>query len=157
MTDTSLNSPRLFRLQRHQDVTDVSGAGHVADGVEFADGTVVVRWLGDYASTVVWDSLDDAMQVHGHGGATQAVFTDVPENTPGPVNFTERGFANYAVIDTDYGHTVTVRESSAASGPHVWLFIGDSPTVEKHNPHLSMGQAIQLRDALNVFIAHCGC
>lgn len=79
MTD----GPRLFRLQRDQDVTGVSGPGHVADGVQFADGTVVVRWLGNYASTVVWDSLEAAMHVHGHGGATKAVFGDEPAEATG--------------------------------------------------------------------------
>jgi hypothetical protein len=74
MTD----APRLFRLQRTQDVTGVSGPGHVADGVQFADGTVVMRWLGAYASTVVWDSLEAAMHVHGHDGTTRAVFGDEP-------------------------------------------------------------------------------
>lgn len=152
MTD----SPRLFRLQRNQDVTGVSGPGHVADGVEFADGTVVIRWLSEYASTVVWDRLEEAMHVHGHDGATRAVFADVPENMPEPTDFTGRGFANYAVIDTDYGHQVTVRESSAADGSYVWLLVGDSETVKSHSPHLSVGQALRLRDALNMFIAHRG-
>lgn len=72
------SKPRLFRLQRDQDVTGVSGPGHVADGIQFADGTVVVRWLGDHASTVVWNSPGAAMYVHGHGGTTRAVFEDDP-------------------------------------------------------------------------------
>lgn len=67
---------RRFDLQRNVDHTGVSGTGKVAEGVLFTDGTVVLRWLGPYASTVVWKSLDDAMHVHGHDGATQAVFLD---------------------------------------------------------------------------------
>lgn len=50
--------PLPFALYRRSDVTGVSGEGTVAYGVQFADGTVVIRWLGDYASTVVWDDLD---------------------------------------------------------------------------------------------------
>jgi len=68
--------PRLFKLIRHQDVTGVSGEGHVADGVEFVDGTVVLRWFGDYASTVVWDDLATAMHVHGHDGRTRVEWAD---------------------------------------------------------------------------------
>lgn len=61
---------RRFVLQRHTDVTGVSGTGRVAEGVQFTDGTVVIRWAGTRASTVVWASLDDALAVHGHDGAT---------------------------------------------------------------------------------------
>lgn len=66
----------------------------------------------------------------------------------------DRGFLVYAggPIETSYGHTIEVQESSAASGPHVWLFIDDSPTVEGKNPHLSLEQAITLRAALDQFI-----
>ena len=73
--------PRPFALHRGQDVTGVSGTGTVAHGVQFADGTVVIRWLGEFASTVVWDSLDAAMKVHGHDGKTRVVWvaTDVSE------------------------------------------------------------------------------
>jgi hypothetical protein len=70
--------PMPFALYRHQDVTGVSGTGAVAHGVRFADGTVVIRWLGDKASTVVWDSLDLAMSVHGHDGRTRVVWLAAP-------------------------------------------------------------------------------
>ena len=36
---------RTFELHRDTDVSGVSGTGVVAEGVEFADGTTVVRWL----------------------------------------------------------------------------------------------------------------
>lgn len=67
---------RRFDLVRTTDVTGVSGTGKVAEGVVFEDGTVVLRWHGQYASTVVWASLEDALAVHGHAGNTQAVFLD---------------------------------------------------------------------------------
>jgi len=47
--------PRLFRLERDVDSTGVSGAGHVADGVVWADGTATLRWFGAHASTANWD------------------------------------------------------------------------------------------------------
>lgn len=66
--------PRGFILLRSVDHTGVSGTGVVAHGVQFYDDTVVLRWLGEHASTVVWKSLDDALAIHGHGGATQVVW-----------------------------------------------------------------------------------
>lgn len=65
---------RAFRLHRDTDVSGVSGTGVVAEGVEFSDGTAVVRWIvGDHRSTVVWPSLAAVEAIHGHGGATRVV------------------------------------------------------------------------------------
>lgn len=71
-----------------------------------------------------------------------------------PVASNDRGFLAYAggPIETSYGHTIRAQESSAASGPHVWLFVGDSPTTASHDPHLDLEQAIALRAALDQFI-----
>jgi hypothetical protein len=63
-----------FVLRRDEDVTGVSGAGDVAEGALFDDGTTVVRWRGDRPSTVVWSSLDDAVAIHGHDGRTRVVW-----------------------------------------------------------------------------------
>lgn len=65
-----------FDLIRSKDVTGVSGTGKVAEGILFTDGTVVLRWLGETASTVCWSSLDDALRVHSHDGLTRAFFLD---------------------------------------------------------------------------------
>lgn len=65
---------------------------------------------------------------------------------------TPRGFAVYDELPTTYGHTVRVQLSSAAEAAHVWLFVDDSPVAEGHNPHLSVEQAIRVRDALTAFI-----
>ncbi|MFJ4735237.1 hypothetical protein ACIP6V_23685 [Streptomyces sp. NPDC088770] len=70
--------PRLFILRRDQDVTGVSGPGDVADGVQWPDGTVALRWR-DRPSTSVWDSLKLMLSVHGHDGATKAVFSDTDD------------------------------------------------------------------------------
>jgi hypothetical protein len=67
---------RRFYLYRQIDDTGISGRGVVAHGVEFPDGVVVLRWVGDKPSTVVWANLGDAMKVHGHGGHTVAVYLD---------------------------------------------------------------------------------
>lgn len=68
---------RRFELHRDRDLTGISGTGVVAEGVEFTDGTVVIRWLGDTPSTVVWPDLQAAKRVHGHDGATRVVIQDV--------------------------------------------------------------------------------
>lgn len=65
---------QLFVLRRTEDVSGVSGVGDVAEGAVWSDGSVTIRWFGAYASTVIWDSLENAMAVHGHRGTTQAVF-----------------------------------------------------------------------------------
>lgn len=68
---------RRFFLQRTVDVTGVSGTGRVADGCEFPDGMCIVRWRGDFPSTVVWPSVGALEHIHGHGGATRVVWIDV--------------------------------------------------------------------------------
>jgi hypothetical protein len=72
---------RTFSMVRSEDVTGFSGTGIVADGVEFDDGTTVIRWRGDHKSTVVWDSMESAIRVHGHDGRTvfefHTIITDV--------------------------------------------------------------------------------
>jgi hypothetical protein len=62
--------PRTFELVRHEDVSGVSGTGVVAEGCEFTDGSVALRWHGKNAATSVWPDLDALLAVHGHGGKT---------------------------------------------------------------------------------------
>ena len=66
---------KTFHMIRDEDVTGYSGTGTVAEGIEFDDGTVVIRWLGQFRSTVVWDNIDHAIAVHGHDGKTTFIFT----------------------------------------------------------------------------------
>lgn len=68
--------PRRFHLYRHTDVSQVSGVGVVAWGVQFPDGAAAIRWHGDTPSTVAWNSVDDALKVHGHSGATELRWLD---------------------------------------------------------------------------------
>ncbi len=67
---------RRFEMHRRVDVSGVSGVGHIADGVTFEDGTTVTHWRGEHPSTVVWATFDDAVDVHGHAGATEFVWLD---------------------------------------------------------------------------------
>lgn len=54
--------------------TGISGTGVVAEGVVFGDGSCVMHWLGDVASTVVYNSIDDVIAIHGHGGKRRTVY-----------------------------------------------------------------------------------
>jgi len=65
---------KLFHLERTEDASGVSGIGKVAEGVVFDDGTVVLRWLTDVKSTVVFESIRDVESVHGHEGKTRIVY-----------------------------------------------------------------------------------
>jgi hypothetical protein len=73
-----------------------------------------------------------------------------------PLPASDRGFMLYggSPVLTSYGHPVEIRvqESSAASGPHCWLFCGDSASVKSGDPHLSLADAIEIRDRLTQFI-----
>jgi hypothetical protein len=67
---------RRFVLDRAENSTGVSGVGKVAEGVCFADGRVVLRWLSELASTNVYDCMEDVIAVHGHDGATTVRWYD---------------------------------------------------------------------------------
>jgi hypothetical protein len=43
----------------------------VAEGCEFSDGSVALRWRGDNPATAVWPDLRSVLAVHGHQGATE--------------------------------------------------------------------------------------
>jgi len=64
---------RWYDLVRYDDPTGVSGTGRVAEIAEFEDGTTVLRWLSGTPSTVIYDSLDHVVRIHGHGGSTEVV------------------------------------------------------------------------------------
>lgn len=84
MTD-SIRGPRPFVLVRHEDISGVSGQGVVAQGCVFADGTVALRWLSAWPTSVVFHDrgIEAVEAVHGHGGATEIVFT---EGDPAPLD-----------------------------------------------------------------------
>lgn len=65
---------RLFELHRSVDESGVSGTGVVAEGACFSDGVCAMRWKTGTASTAVYDSPEDLIAIHGHGGATQMVW-----------------------------------------------------------------------------------
>lgn len=76
---------RAFTLVRDTDVSGVSGTGVVAEGVEFTDGTVALRWVGKNPTSVVFhdNGIASVKQIHGHDGKTRVVFDNEP--VPAPV------------------------------------------------------------------------
>lgn len=67
---------RKFNLVRTEDASGVSGVGVVAQGVEFDDETVAMRWLTATASTAIYGSIGDVSLIHGHEGRTTVQFID---------------------------------------------------------------------------------
>jgi hypothetical protein len=64
--------PRLFLLVRHTHVSGLRGTGTLAEGVEWSDGAVTLRWRGWSDKTSVWDGgVDALLAAHGRGGRTQ--------------------------------------------------------------------------------------
>lgn len=74
---TSAISLRRFLLERHEDPTGTSGVGIVAEGVLFSDGSVALRWHSGTPSTILYESIDDLLEVHGHQGRTSITWKDI--------------------------------------------------------------------------------
>jgi len=68
---------RLFILRRFEDLSGVSGTGIVADGVEFPDGTVALRWRGPgLVSTALYENISTVEDIHGHEGRTKIIWVN---------------------------------------------------------------------------------
>lgn len=69
---------RRFELHRDIDHSGVSGTGIVAEGLEFTDGAVALRWLGRWPSSVVFHDrgIEAVKAVNGHNGSTRIVWLD---------------------------------------------------------------------------------
>jgi hypothetical protein len=67
---------RTFVMVRDIDDTGISGTGIVAEGVEFGDGRVVLRWFGEHSSIVHWADVSHVLAIHGHNGKTRIEWAD---------------------------------------------------------------------------------
>ena len=63
-----------FLLIRKRDETGVSGTGIVAHGVIFQSGRVALEWLRAPYAIGLYGSIQEMIQVHGHGGNTRVRF-----------------------------------------------------------------------------------
>lgn len=119
--------PRLFVLRRDRDVTGVSGLGDVADGVQWPDGSVVLRWR-ERPSTAVWASLELMLSVHGHDGATRVVWTD--EASKGRAVLASALGRAYRLADRwEAAHGGAMSPVRAAGVELREVLDGDAPTV----------------------------
>jgi hypothetical protein len=69
---------RRFTLRRREDETGISGVGDVAQGVEFDDGVVALRWPSAWPTSVVFHErgIESVRAVHGHNGKTEIIWLD---------------------------------------------------------------------------------
>lgn len=73
--DRQVQVPRLFVFHRMVD-HNFSGTGVAMEGAQFADGRVMLTWLGEYSSLVQWPCIEQAVTVHGHAGNTVLAWLD---------------------------------------------------------------------------------
>jgi len=59
-----------FFVVRHMDLHGNTGRGIVAEGVIFSSGKCVMTWLDKIASINIFQSVDEMLAIHGHGGKT---------------------------------------------------------------------------------------
>lgn len=71
-------TPRPFLLQRDIDESGISGAGVVAEGVVFSDGSAALRWCGNNPTSVVFHDkgIESIEKIRGHNGTTRIVWVD---------------------------------------------------------------------------------
>jgi len=63
-------SATLYTLQRHTDVSGVSGEGPVATVCEFSSGLTAMHWDSDTPSVAVHTDIRHIAKLHGHSGAS---------------------------------------------------------------------------------------
>ena len=143
---TGIEPPRRFHLQRDLDATGTSGTGRVADGVQFTDGVVALRWMTAISSTAVYDSVDDVESIHGHAGATRVVWID-----PAPVGWDN---ADMTCPHCPDGHTPPDGGSQPWAAYLAPVRDGDGQPVTIHvcrsaGAHLAESDAQWVRERLN--------
>jgi hypothetical protein len=71
-------------------------------------------------------------------------------------SYTDRGFAHMPAVASEYGGSVRVYESSAATGPHIWLQAEGLDGLKGPHAsvpiHLTLANATVLRDQLTRLI-----
>lgn len=67
---------KRFCMIRHADVSGISGTGKVIEGIVFPSGKVALEWQTSTSSISIYDSIDDAVEIHGHDGATELIWID---------------------------------------------------------------------------------
>lgn len=68
-----------FYLLRKEDESGVSGTGIVAIGAVLPSGQCVLEWLTFTSSIAIYKNIDAVQEIHGHGGKTEVVLGDPPD------------------------------------------------------------------------------
>ncbi|MFF0264690.1 hypothetical protein [Kribbella sp. NPDC004536] len=67
--------PRVFFLVRHVEASGVSDTCIVAEGTEWTDGSVSLRWRSEHASTSFYEAgVRAVLADHGHRGASEVIY-----------------------------------------------------------------------------------
>lgn len=124
---------KRFEMHRQVDETGISGTGHIADGIVFDDGSVVIRWRTENPGTTMFGSLEHAKAVHGHAGKTQFVFRDALLPGEKEVYFCAMCFsvedlaghcfncgAGGTNVSIPAGHVELIRKSASWVGKHYY-------------------------------------
>jgi hypothetical protein len=133
--NTPQPEPRLFHLVRPSGASPVAGLSTgsstgaaglvtVAEGVEWSDGTVTLRWRGRWPATSAWEGgIAAVLAVHGRNGTTKLRWLPAPPpgTTPEPAPIAESApAADGSGADGSgaggRGPTVPWRDWQAASG-----------------------------------------
>jgi hypothetical protein len=86
-----MSDARLFVLDRVEDISGVSGTGVIAEGIEFSDGVVALRWIvppgrqgSGFPTSVVFhdNGMESVRAVHGHNGSTIIRYLDTAQEHP---------------------------------------------------------------------------
>jgi hypothetical protein len=67
---------KRFYLKRVIDASGVSGVGNVAEGCQFDNGWVALIWLTNKTVMSYYESIETAVEIHGHGNNTQCIWVD---------------------------------------------------------------------------------
>ena len=139
---TDFPPPRTFKVLRDTDVSGISGAGHVADGVTFGDGTTVLRWRTEHRSTAVYSTWDDMVEIHGHSGATRFEFNTAPEFDQWQTEALERGIEK--AVGPDWRDKVILLPPG--SKVHPLTVVREEPDEHRHDGEQAWAAADAMKD-----------
>ncbi len=75
---------RPFYLHRSVDTSGVSGTGIVAVGAVLPSGKAVLEWRSRWRTVTIFESVDQIILIHGHGGRTLLHWGEPPVSSSLP-------------------------------------------------------------------------
>lgn len=149
---------RMFYLVRKEDPTGISGTGVVAEGIEFSDRTVALRWVASVSdeawekgvrpTTVFHENIKSVEALHGHGGHTVVEFTESDLSTS---SVDGKQLTWKEVAERERQNSLRLHDAQrlladldrSPNGRHQGDVEGQDPTgFSQGNPHLTTGATI---------------